>query len=73
MAVILKNATFIHWQTLEFKQANIRVSEKDGIEFLSAIPQDGKEEILDCTGKLVTKSFACGHHHALVFLFRFQA
>jgi len=70
MTVILKNATFIHWQTLEFRQVNIRVSENGGIEFLSAIPQDDKEEILDCTGKLVTKSFACGHHHVYSALSR---
>ena len=70
MTVILKNATFIHWQTLKFRQVNIRVSENGGIEFLSAIPQDGKEEILDCTGKLVTKSFACGHHHVYSALSR---
>ena len=68
MSIILKNATFIHWKTLEFTQTSIKVESglNGGITFL---PVDlsgidiSKDEVIDCTGKLVTKAFAVGHHH----------
>lgn len=65
MAIYLKNATFIDWQTLEFKNSNIKVNQgnNNGFEFINEIPIDTKEEIIDCSGKYVTKSFVCGHHH----------
>ncbi|HBF87287.1 MAG TPA: amidohydrolase [Bacteroidales bacterium] len=69
--MILKNATFIDWQTLEFKQnTNIKVHEglNGKIEFVNTTPQS--ENVLDCTGKIVTKSFACGHHHVYSALAR---
>jgi len=65
MAIYLKNATFIDWQTLEFKNSNIKVNQgiNNGFEFINEIPLNTNEEIIDCTGKYVTKSFVCGHHH----------
>ncbi|OFX32520.1 MAG: amidohydrolase [Bacteroidetes bacterium GWA2_32_17] len=65
MAIYLKNATFIDWQTLEFKNSNIKVNHgiNNGFEFINEIPSNLNDEIIDCTGKCVTKSFACGHHH----------
>ena len=65
MAIYLKNATFIDWQTLEFKTSNIKVNSgiNNGFEFINEIPINSNEEIIDCTGKYVTKSFVCGHHH----------
>lgn len=69
--MILKNATYIDWKTLEFKHnCNIKVNEglNGTIEFVDTIPQG--EEIIDCSGKIVTKSFACGHHHVYSALAR---
>ena len=75
MSIILKNATFIHWKTLEFTQTSIKVESglNGGITFL---PVDlsgidiSKDEVIDCTGKLVTKAFAVGHHHVYSTLAR---
>lgn len=69
MSIILKNATYINWETLEFSETHIKVHEGiDGkIEFfenLDKTPIDEKDTIIDCEGKYVTKSFAVGHHHA---------
>ena len=70
MKVLLKNAIYLNWQTLEFKHTNIIV---DGInvQFVddSQIPQE-KFDTIDCTGKIVTKSFVVGHHHAYSALAR---
>lgn len=67
MAILLKNATYIDPNTLEFTQTHIVVNEgvnkrilfTNNIDTLSNIT-----ETIDCKGKLVTKSFAVGHHHA---------
>jgi len=70
MKVLLKNAIYVDWQTLEIKHTNIIV-ESGKVQFVedSNIPQ--KEfEIIDCTGKIVTKSFVVGHHHAYSALSR---
>ncbi len=69
MAIILKNACFIDWQTLEFSQTNMLVDEgiDSDIHFypeINTIPEYQKHKIIDCTNKLVSKSFAVGHHHA---------
>lgn len=63
MTIYLKNATFIDWQTFEFKKCNIKVEEgiDKNIEFVNEIPEN--VQFIDCSGKYVTKSFACGHHH----------
>ena len=68
MALLLKNATYIDWQTLEFKITNIIVEEGiDGkIKFIENADQAKIKNIkqtIDCSGKFVTKSFAVGHHH----------
>ncbi len=69
MSICLKNATYIDWQSLEFKKTHIIVPPQNGkdLEFTDTIPDSkglGKDDIvLDCTDKLVTKSFGCGHHH----------
>lgn len=65
MSIYLKNATYINPETFEFIRSNIKVEEgiDKKIEFIDeeSIPKDGK--VIDCSGKYVTKSFACGHHH----------
>lgn len=65
MTILLKNATYINWETLEFKQTNIKVNPGANatIEFVDEINALPGTEIIDCKGKLVTKSFVVGHHH----------
>lgn len=63
MSLYLKNAEYINPHTLEITVCNIKVNEgiSEGIEFVNEIPNDSNT--IDCTGKYVTKSFTCGHHH----------
>ncbi len=71
--IYLKNATYIDSNTLEFIKTNIRVEEgkKGKIEFIDQLPANiNQNEIIDCKDKLVTKSFACGHHHVYSALSR---
>ena len=73
MGVLLKNATYIDWQTMEFKKSHLVA--KKGIdkklEFHKTIPDKSHfDMVIDCSGKLVTKSFACGHHHVYSALAR---
>jgi len=72
MAIILSNATYIDYATLLFKHSHIRVTEGNNgtIEFLNEVPHDTSDEIIDCKGKYVMHSFACGHHHAYSALAR---
>ncbi len=69
MTLYLKDATFLDWQSLEIKQTNLAVEEgaRKGISFPATLPPpdaiNAKDRVIDCTGRLVTKSFACGHHH----------
>lgn len=68
--IFLKNATYVDWQTLEFKQTSIIV-EPGKVQFVNPdfTPIKTCDEI-DCTGKIVTKSFVVGHHHAYSALSR---
>ena len=72
MSILLKNATYIHPETLEFTTSHIQVEEGvDGrISFLSSVPADPGMQIIDCTGKYITQSFVCGHHHVYSALAR---
>ena len=66
MAVLLKNARFVNWQTLEINDVNILVEEgQEGKIYFSETGLQEKKEVetIDCSGKIVTKSFAVGHHH----------
>jgi len=69
MTLYLKDATFVDWQSLQMKKTCLAVEAGPdaGFSFLDKVPPLDKltpgERILDCTGKLVTKSFGCGHHH----------
>jgi cytosine/adenosine deaminase-related metal-dependent hydrolase len=64
MTTYLKNATFIDWQTFAMTNGNFKVTEghEGGMEPIDTIPENSGN-VLDCSGKLVTKSFGCGHHH----------
>ena len=75
MTIILKNANFINWKTLSFSTTNIKVveGEMNTLTFFKKfadISTSENDEIIDCTGKFVTKSFAIGHHHAYSALAR---
>jgi cytosine/adenosine deaminase-related metal-dependent hydrolase len=74
MAILLKDATFIDWKSLTFSTENILVDHNsDAIHFISDIDKLVKTsdlEVIDCKGKLVTKSFAVGHHHVYSALSR---
>lgn len=75
MTLILKNANYIDWRTLFLSRTHIIIEEgvEGSISFFDdfiEVPVSGNNEIIDCTGKLVTKSFAIGHHHAYSALAR---
>jgi cytosine/adenosine deaminase-related metal-dependent hydrolase len=72
MSILLKNATYIDWKTLEFRNTSILVEEgtEGKILFTDQIDNITVNETIDCKGKLVTKSFAVGHHHAYSALAR---
>ena len=73
MAIYLKNATYINWETFEFSKTDIKIKEgiNGNIDFISpGSPIPKKYTIIDCTGKYVTKSFAIGHHHVYSALAR---
>lgn len=64
--ILLKNGTYIDWQTLEFRHTGILVEEgpEGQIRFIHG-DHTHQENIhtIDCTGKYITRSFANGHHH----------
>jgi cytosine/adenosine deaminase-related metal-dependent hydrolase len=74
MSIYLRDAVHVDWRTLKFTYGHIKVESGDsvGLRFIDDIPKElGKEDkMLDCRGKLVTRSFACGHHHAYSALAR---
>ncbi len=66
----LKNATYIDSETFEIRNTHIAIQKgknKD-ILFVNEIPKNAT--VLDVSGKIVTQSFACGHHHAYSALAR---
>lgn len=64
MTLYLTNATYIHPETLAVSHGHFQVTEGElgTIVPVKSIPRNNTS--LDCTGKFVTKSFVCGHHHA---------
>ncbi len=73
MTLILKNATYINHQTLEFTNTDLLVEEgtSGGIQFVDSRKTPvHADETIDCTGRFVTHSFAVGHHHAYSALAR---
>ncbi len=73
MTLILKNATYINPQTLQFTNTDLLVEEgvSGGIQFVDSRKTPvHTDETIDCTGRFVTHSFAVGHHHAYSALAR---
>lgn len=68
--ILLADATYIDYQTLEIKNCDILVT-KGNIEFHPPKTYKGNAtETINCSGKLVTHSFTVGHHHAYSALAR---
>lgn len=66
MSLYLKNATYIDWETLEFKKSHIMVESgaRGKLSFVDSIPiKTHADQVIDCEGKYVTKSFGNAHHH----------
>jgi cytosine/adenosine deaminase-related metal-dependent hydrolase len=74
MQLLLKNGTYIHPETLQFTTTHILVEkgESGAIKFIKDIPSDFNFQTLDCTGKFITQSFVCGHHHVYSALARWM-
>lgn len=73
MSLFLKNVNYLDYKTLKFTKTNLLVESgvHGGIHFMEDERSAHLEgEILDCQGKIVTKSFAVGHHHAYSALAR---
>jgi cytosine/adenosine deaminase-related metal-dependent hydrolase len=72
MSIYLKDAVFIDWQNLEFRNTNIKTEPgvNGGIEFMKEFTSGPSDTVIDCKGKFVTRSFACGHHHVYSALAR---
>ncbi len=73
MSIILKNTTYINWETLQFSKTNILVGEGENgkLTFLDEIGEIKSDTtVIDCKGMFVTKSFALGHHHVYSALSR---
>ena len=76
MSILLKNATYIDWETLVFRQGDILVEEGQNgrIRFPArksvAAVAGLVSQTIDCSGTFVTKSFAIGHHHVYSALAR---
>lgn len=75
MSLILKNTTFVHWETLDFSHGHVKVEEGTDGSFtfykdFGEVDISSGDEVVDCKGNLVTRSFAIGHHHAYSALAR---
>lgn len=74
MDLILKNATYVDWHDLSFRQTHLLVKGINAspqltmIEALRNVPAD--VETIECQGMLVMRSFAIGHHHVYSALSR---
>ncbi len=63
MSIYLRNVLYVDWKSLLFTKGHMRVDEgvNAGFEFVDIIPEGSG--VIDCKGKLITHSFAIGHHH----------
>ena len=70
MTLVLTNATYLDSETLGIRTVHLAVEPGPfgGVAPVDILPPDAA--ILDCTGKLVMRAFACGHHHVYSTLAR---
>jgi len=68
MALYIKNATYIDHNTFEITSGNLEIEEgRNGdIKWIDVVPGNA----YDGSGKIITKSFVCAHHHAYSALAR---
>lgn len=59
----LHDAVFADWRSLRLSRGHLEVSEGPGgrVRRIQRLPRGGR--VLDCAGRLVTKSFVVSHHH----------
>jgi cytosine/adenosine deaminase-related metal-dependent hydrolase len=64
-ALYLADATYIDWRTLAIRRGDIAVhaGARGGIAFVDAAPRTGDARVIDCGGRIVTRSFVVAHHH----------
>ncbi len=64
MTLYLKDATYLDAETLEVRRTDMAVEAgpAGGVSFPGTVPENG-DRVIDCRGALVTRAFACGHHH----------
>ena len=75
MSLILKNASYIDYASGDITKGHLKVNENEQLplEFFneSEMPSVSVHDVVvECEGKYVTRSFACGHHHAYSALSR---
>ena len=64
MSILLSNATYIDFQTLEFIPCNILIDNRHSQSIVFTEKEENSTDIkIDCTGKYVTRALGCGHHH----------
>lgn len=68
--ILLKNATYIDPLTFETTTSNMLVDDSVGGEFSFVSAETTAENVIDCSGKLVTQAFVNGHHHVYSALAR---
>ncbi|MBI4347918.1 MAG: amidohydrolase family protein [Elusimicrobia bacterium] len=63
MMLYLRDATVVDSDTLAFRRGNLAVEEGDAgrARFVDRVPSHAR--VLDCSGRLVTRSFIIAHHH----------
>ncbi len=66
----LQDAIYLDWRSLDVRRGHfaVEVGPGGGISEVEAIP--AAASVVDCQGRIVTKSFAVGHHHAYSALAR---
>jgi len=59
----LRDASFVDWRTLKVRRGHLEVSPGPAgkVRFVPRIPRGARA--VDCSGRLVTKSFVVAHHH----------
>ena len=64
--ILLKNGTYIDWQTHAFTETDLLIGEGPGgkVMFVKGEQGHAGQPVIDCTGKYIIRSFANGHHHA---------
>ena len=69
MTLYLNDANYLDSETLELRKINLAIESgpTGSLAFRDSTPLDSElsvqDRVVDCRGRLVTKSFACGHHH----------